>query len=200
MKKTRLHIFLVFALMAFPLVSMGQNLNLGNFFTKSQQVTINKIIDYYDSIVMTRTHHKYDIKHAYYYYFDSIFPSVIKSGKLSLATITGKQRIKFLSSLNQKALKEIYIIKDSASYSTHGRVYKMYSPYTLKFNSHGAYAQLLESLSKENSFLNGYCGQIIKNGNFGPSSYATILNASQKFDFGDRLQRLLVIVNLLLIN
>lgn len=200
MKKARFQICLVFALLAFPLVSMGQNLSLGNFFTKNQQVTVNKIINFYDSVVMTRTHHKYDIKQAYYYYFDSIFPSVIKSGKLSLATITGKQRIKFLSSLNQQTLKEFYIIKDSAAYTSHGHIYKMYSPYNLKFNSQGAYAQLLESLSNENSFLNGYCGQIIKNGNFGPSSYATILNASRKFDFGDRLQRLLVIVNLLLIN
>lgn len=200
MKRTRFLLCFVLALIAFPVISIGQNLSLGNFFTKSQQVTINKIIDYYDSIVMTRTHNKYDIKRAYYHYFDSIFPVVIKTGDLSLTTVTGKQRIQFLSSLNQQTLKEIYTIKDSVTFNDHGKIKTKYSPYTLGFNSQGAYEQLLESLSKENSLLNNYYKQLMVSGNFSPGNYAVILNEYNKFDFGDKLQRLLVIVNLLVVH
>ncbi len=200
MKKAWFQICFVLALIASPVVSMGQSLSLGNFFTKSEQVTINKIIDYYDSIVMTRTHNKYDIKNAYYHYFDSIFPVVIKTGNLSLATVTGEKRAQFLSSLNQNALKEIYTIHNSVTHNFNGKTKTIYSPYILGFNSKGAYAQMLESLSNENDLLNRYYTRLMSSGNFGPGNFAIILNEYNKFDFGDRLQRLLVIVNMLVIN
>ena len=200
MQKACFQICFIFILIAFPLVSIGQNLSLGNFFTKNEQVTINKIIDYYDSVVMTRTHNKYDVKSAYYHYFDSIFPIVIKTGNLSLATVTGKTRTQFLSSLNQQTLREIYTIHNSITHTYQGKTTTIHSPYILKFNSNGAYAQMLASLSKENSLLNRYYTQLMNSGDFGPGNNAIILNEYNKFDFGDKLQRLLVIVNLLVTN
>ena len=199
MKMNWKQIIFILTLMIYPFMSMGQNQTFENIFTKKEQITVNKIINFYDSIVLSRTNHRYDIRSAYDHYFDSIFPTVIKSGDLSLVAINEEKRIKFLSSLNQQTLKEIYTIKDSVSYVSHGKLKTKYSPYTLYFNKNGKYAKLLENLSKKNSFVNEYYAEIKNAGDFTPSNYVMIFTEYKKLNFGDRLQRLVIIINLLVV-
>lgn len=171
-----------------------------NIFTTEELKTLNTIVDYYDSIILSKTSGNQDIKTSYYQYFDSIFPIVIEAGDLNLLAIDQESRTNFLSSLDQDFLREIYQIRDSVIYSFRGVTKTKYSAYILSLNFNGKFVDYLKYLSNENKFLEQFYDDIIATGDFNPVGYAMILKEYKDLEIEDVQQRLVLVISLLVID
>lgn len=143
-----------------------QNPGNDNIFTTYELETLNRLIEYYDSIVLSKTPGNSDIKTSYRQYFDSIFPIVVETGDYSLLAIHQENRTRFFSSLNQDFLQEIYQISNFVTYEYRGIHKTKYSPYILSLNFNGKYVDYLKCLSNSNKFLKQYYRKMVETHDF----------------------------------
>ncbi len=153
-------IILTFSIITVNLLGQVKNPENQNIFTTYELKTLNTLVDFYDSIVLSRTSDNQELKASYYQYFDSLLPIVVETGDLNHIAINQKSRTTLFSSLNQDFLKEIYQIPNSVTYTFRGVTKTKYSPYILSLNSNEKYIDYLKCLSNKNKFLEQYYDDI----------------------------------------
>ena len=168
-------------------------------FNQEELITINEIVDYFDSIVSSNLPEITDIDLAYNQYLDSVCPLILKEGNISLSGINARSREKLFDRLDQDHLGEIFIVGDTLEYFSMDvkKKIRKYHPYYVVLNTDGKYIDLLESLSEENTFISNYYTSIIEYGDLSPSCYGMVLRDYDQLDFYDIDHRLLFIVNIL---
>jgi hypothetical protein len=185
-------------------VAEGQSQNLSmefkKIFTNEEIKTINRIIEFYDSIVFANTSNHNSIGEAYSQYLDSLRPFIHKNGDDKVYAIPEKIRTSFFSSLNQQHLKEIYEIHDSINYYWRGEYKTIHSPYILDLQYPGKYVDFLKILSGENGFLNDYYDNVVATHALSPSCFASVMELYKDLDLNNKFYRLVVIINLLMID
>ena len=163
-------------------------------FNKSELVTIEKIISYYDEFVVSNSEIKHPIDIAYSEFLNERCQKAIMFNNLNFLLPENKGKFKFYDTLDSITFKEIFNIRDSINY-TNGVT--IYSPYTLSINYNGKYMDLLELLAQKNDFFNNYYQAIISTGDIGPYNYAVVLEEYDNLDFTKKEERLVLIINLL---
>ena len=170
-----------------------------DIFSKEELITINEIVGYFDSIVLSKLPEITDIDLAYNQYLDSVCPLILKKGNIGLSGINAQSREKLFDKLEQDHISEIFIVGDTLEYfsmDVKKRV-KKYYPYYVKLNTNGKYVDLLKRLSGDNTFISNYYESIIEYGDLSPSCYGMMLRDYNQLDFSDIDHRLLFIVNIL---
>jgi len=172
---------------------------LKKVFNADELITVNKIIDFYDNFVLSKTSENLKIEDAYRQFLDNNCPLVEKSGDLSCLLPDVKEKLDFYSTLDKKNLEEIYAIADTVKYYNRakGEFEKVYQPYSFMFNTQGKYYDLLKLLSKRNKYFKEYLESIDFVGDLSPSNYMAILDGYRNINFNKKEERLVLIVNLL---
>lgn len=175
---------------------------LAKVFNENQQVTVNRIIDFYDSFVLKQTDNKLPISEAYLEFLNKNGLVSLNSGDLSCFIPTDKIKTPFFNSLDRKALSAIYVTQDSV------KVYdkqindfkKVYIPNYFVFNFEGEFTKLLKALSKQNEFYQRIYNGILECGDICPTTYSALLFEYKKIDFNNKEERLTFIVPFLFYN
>ncbi len=199
MKKLRRYLTCIFILAVGFFVSCShQNKTLNKVFNSNQLITINKIIDFYDNFVIKQTGKNLLIDKAYVDFLSNTCPVAIERGDFNILLPGRKERLQFYKSLDKEALKEIYIINDTAKLCNGNKLtLNVCQPFSFDLNMHGRYFKLLKILSKRNDFFKSYFELIKKSGGLNPQSYSHILKSFQKIDFTKKEERLVLIINLM---
>ncbi len=169
-------------------------------FTKTEIKTLNKLIEFYDSLVISKTGGHQNIQMAYYQYIDSLRHYPESNRKTNPFFVDQESKIKFLASLNQNDLKEIFTIKDSVTYIYRRKTKTIYSPYFLSLNNQGKYVEYLKQISCENDFLKRYYELVEESGDICPVNTAMVTKLFKELNIKDKYMRLVIIVNLLIID
>lgn len=190
-------IFLVGATILYSFKSPDNTLK--KVFNADQLITVNKIIDFYDNFVLSKTSENLKIEDAYRQFLDNNCPLVEKSGDMSRQLPDEKEKLDFYSTLDRKALEEIYGITDTVKYYNRFKkeFVKVYQPYSFVLNTQGKYYDLLKLLAKRNEYFKEYLNSIEVAGDLSPSNYIAILHGYKNIDFSKKEERLVLIVNLL---
>lgn len=172
---------------------------LKKVFNADELITVNKIIDFYDNFVLSNTSKNLKIEDAYRQFLSKNCPLVEKSGDMSLLLPDEKEKLDFFSTLDRKALEEIYRITDTLKYYNRFKkeFVKVYQPYSFSLNTQGKYYDLLKLLAKRNEYFKEYLNSIDLAGDLSPSNYRAILHGYKNIDFSKKEERLVLIVNLL---
>lgn len=175
---------------------------LAKVFSENEQVTVNRIIDFYDSFVLKQTDNKLPINVAYLEFLNKNGLVSLNSGDLSIFIPADEIKTPFFDSLDRKSLSEIYFTQDSV------RVYdkqinnfkKVHIPNYFNFNYKGEFMKLLKVLSKNNEFYERYYKGILECGDICPTTYSSLLFEYKKINFDNREERLTFIVPFLFYN
>lgn len=180
----------------------GQNnhsVEFGKVFNKDEIMTINRIIEFYDSIVLANTSDHSSIGNAYYQYLDSLKQSIPEFSNTKYA-IPEKIRTRFFASLNQQHLNEFYEIRDSINYVWKGEHKTIHSTYILSLKYPGKYVDFLKILSNQNDFMKEYYENIVQNHDIGPSNFARAMELYRDLDLNNENFRFVEIINLLMVD
>jgi len=180
-------------------VSQKKTETASDIFSQEELITISEIVGYFDSIVSSNLQEITDIDLAYNQYLDSVCPLILKKGNIGLSGINARSREKLFDRLDQDHIDEIFIVGDTLEYFSMKvkKKIKKYYPYYVILNTDGKYADLLVSLSEENTFISKYYASIIEYGDLSPSCYGMVLRDYNQLDFSNTYHRLLFIVNIL---
>jgi hypothetical protein len=191
----------LFANLSFEVTAQNKDLpdEFEKIFDKEEIKTISRIIEFYDSIVLSNTSNHNTIGEAYYQYLDSLKQSIPDFGD-SKYVIPKNLRTSFFSSLNQQHLEEFYNIKDSINYLWRGEQKTIHSPYILELKYPGKYVDFLNLLSSENDFIKEYYENIVRNHDIGPSNFASVMELYRTLDLNNQNYRLVEIINLLMLD
>jgi hypothetical protein len=203
-KKTLMKINIILYILVITLISACSTHKkiLDKVFNENQQVTVNRIIDFYDSFVLNKTDNKLPINEAYLEFLNKNVLVTLDSGDIGFFIPADDFLIPFINSLERKALSEIYFTPDSV------RVYdkqikdfkKVHIPNYFLFNTEGGFMKLLKVLSKKNEFYQRYYKGILTCGDICPTTYSTLLFEYKKINFNNKEERLIFIVPFLFYN
>lgn len=168
-------------------------------FDNKQLGTVYKIIEFYDSFVLSKTNKKISIDKAYIDFLNTNCPKVIEFGDLGILMPKRNEEVNFYKTLDRKDLSEFYIIQDTLKLIDRkiNKTVKKYYPYYFTLNTKGKYIKLLKLLALKNDFYKEYLKTIEFMSDLSPGSYAMILMDYKKMDFKKKEERLVLIINLL---
>ena len=147
------------------LMLLGQGLScstpesaLDKVFDNTQLVTVNRIIDFYDNFVLSRTDKKLSIDKAYLDFLNTNCPKAIESGYLDILIPDRNDKVNFYKTLDREELSEIYVIQDTVKLFDRNKKEPIntYLPYSFRLNTQGKYVELLKLLATRNDFYKEY--------------------------------------------
>lgn len=168
-------------------------------FNNDEIMTINRIIEFYNSIVLANTFDHSSIGNAYYQYLDSLKQSIPEFSNAKYAT-PEKIRTWFFVSLNQQHLNEFYEISDSINYIWKTEHKTIHSPYILSLKYPSKYVDFLKILSYQSDFMKEYYENIVQNHDLGPSNFARAMELYRNIDLNNENYRFVEIINLLMVD
>ena len=203
-KETQMRINIILCILVIAIFSAcsTQKTIIEKVFNENQQVTVNKIIDFYDSFILKQTDNKLPINEAYLEFLNKNGLVSLDSGDVSFFIPSDEVLIPFFNSLERKALSEIYFTPDSV------RVYdKQINDFKnvhilnyFVFNSEGKFMKLLKVLSRKNEFYQRYYKGNLRCGDICPTTYSTLLFEYKKINFNIKEEILTFIVPFLFLN
>jgi len=196
-----IYIFIIALLSSGCLENKKQEL-IYQVFTKGEVQTIDKIIHYYDSIIVSRQGSLDENDDVYGKYLDNMSLQIEDSGDISKLLPEEKNRVKFLRGLNQDHLKEFYLISDSIvcyDKTTHKRI-MVYAPCSVNLSQEGKFMEFLRLMAKEKEFISENLKAIEIAGDFSPTNYSNLISQYDRFNFKNKDEKLYVIINLLSIS
>jgi hypothetical protein len=196
-----IYIFIIALLSAGCSKNKKQDL-ISQVFTKGEVQTVDKIVHYYDSIIVSRQGSLDENNDVYKKYLDNISLQIENSGDISKLLPEEEDRVQFLRSLNQDHLKEFYLISDSIicyDKTAHKRI-KVYSPCSVNLNQEGKFMVFLRLMAKEKEFISENLKAIEIAGDFSPTNYSNLISQYDRFNFKNRDEKLYVIISLLIIS
>jgi len=196
MKKT---FFLAFIVLIFlncnnsSVKEQRDNALLKKYFTKEEIKDLDKIIDFYDNIVLSKT--KTDnINDAYHKYFAKIKENLNSKGIPCMDTMSVD---KLFSRLSQSTIKKIWYksIGKKRIDTNYNKWPPEYIGKSFLSLSKNAYFNFLTDYSENNQYLKDYIDVINKVGDISPTTIKIFLMNSDKFDFYNKTNRLIFAIH-----
>ncbi len=151
---------IIYVLVFFIITScVNKKDTINKVFTKKEIQTIDKIINFYDSFVYSKSNIEFTIGKAYLTFLNKTCPLVDENGgDISPLIPERTNKIILYNSLDRNVLSDIFDIRDSINaYNRKTKEYiKIYMPYTFSINYQGKYIEFLKKLSKRNPFFEEY--------------------------------------------
>lgn len=194
--------FLALILLILQKASCQNQSILFEYFNDKEIIEVHKIIDYYDSFVLSFYDNEISLDRAYTDFLKKTTLKSLEEGDLSYLIPNEEERIIFFNSLDKKNLSRIYIYSDSIEvYNIKNEAKrKINVPYYFSYNSRGTYSNFIKKLSEKKTFYKNYFYWIDSSGDFTPSLYQLLLTRFGEIDFNIKEEKLSFIIPFIFLN
>lgn len=169
--------------------NLKNNISISNSFNDEEIIELEKIINFFDSIVLEKCNNK-SVDSCYNSYFSNIKLAIKNKGELQLDT---SGLYKFIHSVPKNIFDEIWYF--TVGKARRNRFEKYRKKEFLEVSINGKYSNFLKEYSKTNNDINFYYQSFNMLGSVGASSNAKLITEYEKFDFNDESIRLIYAIH-----
>lgn len=169
------------------LETLNEDPNVHEIFNRKEISGLNKILEFFDSIIMNNTKEQ-NVTQAYYEYFEYINTLESFEELRNNIGLANSDSLKALINVlkDKKVFNEIWEYSYHIDYKSNDTL-----SVRLSLNLQGKYFQMLELLEENNDFIKLYSNYIRSSGYINPTAVASVMKQYMDINFQSPVKRLI---------